>query len=72
MGGEGGGKERTRGGGEEDEEEAGSPCSASTSHSEELILALSGGPFLENWNHDVLVAKKLPSNGTIQSSSCCC
>jgi len=49
-----------------------SPCSASTSHSEELILALPGGPFLENWKHDVLVAKKLPSNGTIQSSCCCC
>ena len=54
--------------GEEDGEEAGSPGSVPTSHSEELILALPAGPFLEKWKHDVLVAKKLPSDGTIQSS----
>lgn len=66
MGGEGGEEEgRRTQGGEEDGEEAGSPCSASTSHSEELILALPGGPFLENWKHDVLVAKMLPSNSTV-------
>lgn len=57
-----------RGEGEEDGEEAGSPGSVPTSHSEELILALPAGPFLEDWKHDVLVAKKLPSDRTIQSS----
>ena len=70
MGGEGRGEEGKEGHGEEGEEdgeEAGSPGSVPTSHSEELILALPAGPFLEKWKHDVLVAK-LPSDGTIQSS----
>lgn len=70
--GEGGGEEWGRRGGEEegeeDGEEAGSPSLVPTSHSEELILALPAGPFLENWKNDALVAKKLPSDGTIQSS----